>query len=254
MAIRRIGPDRHHRSSTTRPGRARSMFWARKTSTPTSTTPRSIAHEWGHYYQSAFSRDDSPGGGHSGGRPARSPGGVLRGLGQRLVRHRAGTQQLHRFGGAGQSARDTDRSERRARSGNPGWFREPSIQSILWNLNQQVGFQPIHAAMTGPLQDGVAVTSIHPFARPSVRPSPATRPTLDGLLSGQNISTAANDPFGALETNDGGVRRTRLPMYIPANLGGSTIRPASPTRPAPSTSSAATPTCASRLPAAGSHT
>ena len=26
-----------------------------------------IAHEWGHYYQSAFSRDDSPGGAHSGG-------------------------------------------------------------------------------------------------------------------------------------------------------------------------------------------
>ncbi|KAI1692194.1 hypothetical protein DdX_21391 [Ditylenchus destructor] len=73
-----------------------------------------IAHEWGHYYQASFSRDDSTGGAHSHERARRSPAGFLRRMGQWLVGHRARTQQLCRFGrarpGTGQQSRSRTRS------------------------------------------------------------------------------------------------------------------------------------------------
>ena len=46
--------------------RARSIYVLGKENVDTDEYDASvIAHEWGHYYQSAFSRDDSPGGSHS---------------------------------------------------------------------------------------------------------------------------------------------------------------------------------------------
>ena len=73
---------------------------------------------------------------------------------------------------------------------NPGWFREPSIQSILWNLDQHVGFQPIHAAMTSGVKNAVAMTSIHSFAAALTSRRPAAlAPWLRCLV---NMASAAH--------------------------------------------------------------
>ncbi|MBT2326399.1 hypothetical protein J7E62_29220 [Variovorax paradoxus] len=177
-----------------------------------------VAHEWGHYYQSAFSRDDSPGGSHSLGelldrRLAFSEGwgnawsGIA--LGRSNYTDSAGPSQaqggnLNLAGGA---------------PSNPGWYREASIHSILWNLNNQVGFKPIHDTLTGPFKNGVPVTSIHPFAAAFRAAAPGSAAALNTLLTGQNISAAPNDAFGTSETNNGTVGLA-LPMYTTATVGG----------------------------------
>ncbi|MGJ7510311.1 hypothetical protein [Variovorax sp. GT1P44] len=181
-----------------------------------------IAHEWGHYYQSAFSRDDSPGGSHSMAdsldrRVAFSEGWGNAWSGIALAR----TNYTDAVGGGQAQGSNVDLSA--GASPNPGWYREASIHSILWKLNSIVGFKPIHDTLTSSaFKSGIAVTSIHPFTAAFDAVAPTSASTLAGLLSAQNISAAANDPFGTLETNDGGISGTAstLPMYRTATVGG----------------------------------
>jgi hypothetical protein len=180
--------------------------------------PSVIAHEWGHYYQSAFSRDDSPGGLHSVNdlldrRIAFSEGWGNAWSGIVLARNNY-TDSL----GPAQ-AQGSNLNLTAGMASNPGWYREVSIQSILWNLNSQVGFKPIHDTLTGPFKSGAAVTSIHPFTAAFLAAAPGNAAVLTGLLAAQNISAAPNDPFGTSETNNGGVGAA-LPMYRPAAVGG----------------------------------
>jgi hypothetical protein len=187
--------------------------------------PSVIAHEWGHYYQSSFSRDDSSGGPHStrdrvDRRLAFSEGwgngwsGIA--LGRSNYTDSAGLQQS-------EVALSTNLDLSTGPSTNPGWYRESSIQTVFWNLNQKIGFKPIHDAMTGILfRSGAPVTSIHPFAAAFNATTPGSASALAGLLASQNISTAANDPYGDSETNSGGAPTVPnvLPMYGTATVGG----------------------------------
>ncbi|MBT2301856.1 hypothetical protein J7E70_15445 [Variovorax paradoxus] len=177
-----------------------------------------VAHEWGHYYQSAFSRDDSPGGSHS-----------LSELLDRRLAFSEGWGNAWSGIALGRSNYTDSTGPSQAQGGNlnlsagapsnPGWYREASIHSILWNLNNQVGFKPIHDTLTAPsFKNGVAVTSIHPFAVAFNAAAPGSASALNALLTGQGI-TVPNDPFGSNETNHGGLTTFALPMYTAANLG-----------------------------------
>ncbi|MDM0073475.1 hypothetical protein QTH90_03725 [Variovorax sp. J2P1-59] len=182
-----------------------------------------IAHEWAHYYQANFSRNDSPGGSHSmaeslDARLAFSEGWANAWAGIALDRSdytdSLGTQQ----------ARGLRIDLAAGASSNPGWHREASIQSVLWTLNSRVGFRPIHDAFTGDLKTGPALTSIHSFAAAFGRVAPAHGSQLAELLARERISAALNDPFGEQETNDGGLPGNpgALPLYRPASVGGTT--------------------------------
>ena len=178
-----------------------------------------IAHEWGHYYQSAFSRDDSPGGSHSTSqlvdrRLAFSEGWGNAWSGIALER----ANYTDSIGNAQAQGNNLDLTV--GPGSGAGWFRESSVQSILWQLNKQAGFKPIHDTLTGAFKSAVAVTSIHPFAAAYRVAAPSSASLLDGLLTGQVISAAANDPFGTNESNNGGLPLA-LPMYNSATVGGS---------------------------------
>lgn len=171
-----------------------------------------ISHEWGHYYQSSFSRDDSPGGSH---------GGVD--LLDRRLAFSEGWGNAWSGIALGRSTYADSLSDRPEESGvlnlsvgpatNPGWFREFSIQSILWNLERAAGFAAIHSTMTGPFRTGLAVTSIHPFAAAVANAAPSQAGMLAALLAGQSIGTSTTDPLGVSETNDGGIPEAR-PLYL----------------------------------------
>jgi hypothetical protein len=59
--------------------------------------------------------------------------------------------------------------------------------------------------MTGILfRSGAPVSSIHPFTAAFNATTPGSASVLAGLLSGQNISTTANDPYGIQDEQCGG--------------------------------------------------
>ena len=181
-----------------------------------------VAHEWGHYYQSAFSRDDSPGGSHSLSDLLDRRLAFSEGWGNAWSGIALGRSNYTDSAGPGQAQGSNLNLSAGAPSG-PGWFREASIHSILWNLNNQVGFKPIHDTLTAvSFKNGVPVTAIHPFAVAFNAVAPGSASALNGLLVGQGI-TVPNDSFGTNETNNGTLGTFALPMYTTANLGVATL-------------------------------
>jgi hypothetical protein len=183
-----------------------------------------IAHEWGHYYQASFSRDDSPGGAHSTTERIDRRLAFSEGWGNGWSGIALGRSNYVDSGGPGQAdGGSIDLTQGPAT--NQGWFSETSIQSIFWNLNQQVGFKPIHDTMTGALfRSGAPVTSIHPFTAAFNATAPDSASALTTLLTGQGISAAANDAYGTQENNAGGSPALNhvLPMYSQAVVGTAT--------------------------------
>ncbi len=173
-----------------------------------------IAHEWGHYYQTAFSRDDSIGGAHDLDDLVDRRLAFSEGWGNGWSGIALGRSNYVDSMGPGQTDPELS-GQMNLTAGprtNPGWFREQSIQAIFWNLNQRVGFKPIHDAMVSAVfRGGAPVTSIHPFATAFNAVNPDSAAVLAALLTGQNIS-ADGDAFGLNERNDGGVASS-LPMY-----------------------------------------
>lgn len=181
-----------------------------------------IAHEWGHYYQSSFSRDDSMGGDHSQSQRTDRRLAFSEGWGNAWSGIALGRRNYVDSGGAQQaSVRESINIDLSAGAATqPGWYRETSIQSIFWNLNQQVGFKPIHDTLTGfQFRSGAAVTSIHPFSAAFNATAPGSASALATLLGGQGINATDNDPFGGAETNDGAIP-VAIPMYRVATVGG----------------------------------
>ncbi|MFM9924325.1 hypothetical protein VLK31_15130 [Variovorax sp. H27-G14] len=183
-----------------------------------------IAHEWGHYYQASFSRDDSQGGEHSTNDLVDRRLAFSEGWGNGWSGIALGRSTYVDSSGPGQQDRIASLDLSKGPTSNMGWFREISVQSIFWNLNQQVGFKPIHDAMTSTLfKGGAPVTSIHPFTAAFNVVAPGSASALSALLTGQGISAASNDAYGVLEGNNGGVP-SALPMYKAVTVGGGTTQ------------------------------
>ena len=183
-----------------------------------------IAHEWGHYYQWSFSRDDSPGGPH-GNEPLEMTLAFSEGWGDGLSgiineRHdysdTQGPSQSNGFSFLLDGPLPL----------KTGWSRAYSIAQIVYQLSQQAGFASIHQAMTT-LANTPAFTSIFAFSDAVRRNNPAAGDTIDQLLTAHSIVTSkqSGDPFGTNETNDGGLAipgvpplALVLPIYQPLTL------------------------------------
>lgn len=175
-----------------------------------------VAHEWGHYYQHVFSRDDSPGGSHDisqllDQRLAFSEGWGNAWSGIALDR-RNYTDSMDVAQGTGLNMDLT------ANPGGPlGWYREASVQSVIWQLNGRFGFAGIHQALAGALRITRTVTSIHAFAAAYAAAVPEASTDLSALLVAQAISGATNDPWALSESNRAGLPPG--PMYVPVSNG-----------------------------------
>ncbi|HYP82676.1 hypothetical protein [Variovorax sp.] len=204
-------------SSYTRDGSGDAIYLLGKENVDTDEYDASvIAHEWGHYFQSAFSRDDSPGGPHGpedrlDPRVAFSEGWGNAWSGMALDR----SHYTDSVGPAQSLAADLDLA---AGGQNPGWFNESSVQAILWRLYVENGLGPIQRAFTGPLRQTPALVSIHAFAAAYAAVLPSGQAALAAALGGQAISPATNDPWATGETNGAGVPGV-LPIYVPAAVG-----------------------------------
>ncbi|WPB59183.1 hypothetical protein [Xylophilus sp. GOD-11R] len=176
-----------------------------------------IAHEWGHYWQQSFSRDDSPGGTHEWGdlldpTVAFSEGFATAWSGIALGRDSFvdsfGPQQKQ-GSATNLLAAPTDASR--------GWFREDSVQYLLRRLHDLHGPRVVLDAMAGPMRTSPANTGIHAFHQAVTAVSTSAAATLAPLLRTQAIEPNT-DAWGIGETNGGG-STVALPMVQPLALG-----------------------------------
>lgn len=181
-----------------------------------------VAHEWGHYFQSALSRDDSVGGDHGPDdkldmRVAFSEGwgnawsGIA--LGDPIYSDSLPTAPAGGF--------SFDVSQ--APTSNRGWFSEASVQYLLWQYaqTQAAGFGAMFEVLTGaPLRTSSALVGVHQFSALLKEARPAAAGSIDTLLTNQDIKVF--DGLGSDETNSGGGAAV-LPIYGTYSSGTQTI-------------------------------
>jgi hypothetical protein len=174
-----------------------------------------VAHEYGHYLQSAFSTTGhSPGGPHGASDKSDMTLAFSEGWGNAWSSMARNNPRYSDSSGSGQSFGGG--FDANVQSADPGWYREDSVQSSLYQLFKEQGFTPIWTALSGPMKSQDALASIFSFAA-AVRSAgnQAVTTALNNILFDQNIFTGSiADQWGAGETNDGG-HPGNLPIYNP---------------------------------------
>ncbi len=179
-----------------------------------------LAHEWGHYYQDQFSRDDSLGGSHDTNQRldirlafSEGWGNAFSGMVKRDSRYRDSFFQANVL-------RDFSIDVESNTAVLPGAYSEASTQSIIYDLYDSVnegadtislGFQPIHTAMVSSLRTTRAFTTIYTLLSAIRAASAGQAAAIDNLSSSQAIAANAGD-FATNETNNGGDARN-LPVF-----------------------------------------
>jgi len=189
-----------------------------------------VVHEFGHYFEDVLSRSDSIGGSHNDAealdlRVALSEGfanalsGML--LGDPVYRDTSGPSQGGGF-----------IIDNEANTVSPeGWFNEGSVQSILFDIfddvadgpdNIAVGFGPIYRAFVSDAYTQTPeLTSIFAITEALIAQPEIDAAAIAPLLTAQSITSTQSDASG--ETNNGGIA-TALPVYKAITLGGPECR------------------------------
>ncbi|MBL8326977.1 MAG: Ig-like domain-containing protein [Rubrivivax sp.] len=173
-----------------------------------------VAHEYGHYFQSAFSRDDSLGGSHSGSdrldmRVAFSEGWGNAWSGMALnSQYYADSFNVGQQGGFRIDLAASPTT-------NQGFFSERSVQYLMytWHANPSIGFAPLFTVLANlrtTLLAEATLSSIHHFAHYLKLQVPGQAAAIDALLATQQITVA--DARGSTETNGGAIAEA-LPVY-----------------------------------------
>ena len=187
-----------------------------------------IVHEWGHYFESSFSRADSIGGPHGAGDLLDMRVSFGEGWGNSLagmVRDdplyvdTAGPQQSRT--GVVLDLDTIDASEPR------GWFNEASVQYVLyqWYKTPALGFASIYNVMVNQQKNTEAFTSLFSFATYLRGNAAATgQSAIDQYLAGINtVNGAALDIWGTAQTWPSYLAPANqvfaLPVYTPLTLG-----------------------------------
>lgn len=174
-----------------------------------------VAHEFGHYFQSAFSRDDSIGGSHSGVDILDMRVAFSEGWGNAWSGMALNSQYyMDSIGNQQQGGVRIDLAAIPG-AGFRGWYNEGTVQFLMysWHANAGIGFTPIFNVLAGmrtTLPADATVSSIHSFAHYLKQAVPGQASAIDTLLAGQLITVA--NPQGSTEANGGG-NADALPVY-----------------------------------------
>lgn len=187
-----------------------------------------IGHEWGHYYESQFSRSDSIGGPHGSGdmldiRVAFGEGfGTAIGcmiIDSPLYIDSLGSKQ----GATGVFANLEEGGSRI----NAGWYNETSIYSIIYDVfdsdddagdTLSLGFSPIHNLFIGSEKNTEAFTSIFTFITALKAENPGNDIAIDAITSNESIAPIT-DIYGTGRINR--ASQNANPLYSSLSVGGS---------------------------------
>lgn len=180
-----------------------------------------IIHEWGHYFETFFSRSDSIGGPHGYGDLLDIRLAFGEGWGNAFSGMVTNDPLYRDSGGFAQSLDGTFDVESNT-CVNPGWFSECSVQAILYDLYDltndgadtvNLGFLPIYSILTNEQKNTTAVTSIFSFIDALKIASPGDNIAIDTLVTDQGISSIINE-YGDSELNDPGNPLPNPDFYI----------------------------------------
>ena len=169
-----------------------------------------IAHEWGHYFQASFSRDDSIGGSHSSANLLDMRLAFSEGWGNAFSSMaRNDPMYVDTQGAAQANVGVVFKVDEIPDNVVKGWFGEVAIQSVLYRLHQSpdIGFLPIYQAMAAQ-KKSLAFTSLFSFAtalRGNI--NAGGQATLDNLLA--EINTVNKDKLDMF-----GIGQTALPPAV----------------------------------------
>jgi len=126
-----------------------------------------IVHEWGHYFESKFSRADSVGGPHGGGDVLDMRVAFGEAWGNSLAGMVRDDPVYADTQGPRQSQRGVVMDLDTIPAAEPrGWFNEASVQHVLYQMYKapSIGFGAIYEVMIGQQKDTPALTSLFSFA------------------------------------------------------------------------------------------
>jgi hypothetical protein len=183
-----------------------------------------IAHEYGHYLQSAFSQNHSTGGPHSTGNLLDMTLSYGEGWGYAFASLARNNPANPDSNGAAQANGFVINTGTAPQRTNNGWFSETSVQYIIYKFGVDNGFAPIWAAFNGPMKSGQdALNTIFSFAAAVRSVAANTANSLNSLLAQQSIFSAANaDQWGTGETNNGG-NANNIPVHQTITVGGPAV-------------------------------
>ncbi|MGJ8561389.1 MAG: hypothetical protein ACSHX3_14235 [Litorimonas sp.] len=187
-----------------------------------------VTHEFGHYFERAFSRSGSIGGSHSFSQSLDLRVAFSEGFGNALAGFIDNPRYRDSFGNV--QGQDFGFELEANTYSAPGWFSEGSVQSILYDIMDadsdapdavSGGLGPIYRTLISTdYANTNTATSIFSFDA-SLRTEGSLQATdLDALLTAQNI--IGRGPDGAGETNDGGIPSV-LPVYKTLTIGGAAV-------------------------------
>lgn len=185
-----------------------------------------VAHEFGHYMQAAFSRDNSIGGSHTLGDKLDMRVAFSEGWGNAWSGIATARSVYSDSLGANQGAGFAFNLNTGASTSGRGWFSEASNHYIIWKLHEANGFASIWGALTNTnFINGNPVSTTHSFVNAL---DSTGRTGIAPFLSSQNITV--NDEWGAGETNSGGLNTNgtligingALPIYKAYTVGNTT--------------------------------
>ena len=164
-----------------------------------------MIHEWGHYFETKFSRADSIGGNHTSGDKLDIRLAFGEGFGNAL----SGivTNDPIYFDTMGSSGWNMNLES--ATHETPGWFSEASIQRILYDLydsnddgadSLSFGFKPLYDVLVGAQKTTPAFTSIFSFIKALKDENIDEQGAIDSIVESESIVTIT-DVFGTGRTN-----------------------------------------------------
>ncbi len=158
-----------------------------------------VIHEWGHYYEDAFARSDSIGGAHGGGDALDPRVAFGEGWGNAWSGIATDDPVYVDTSGSNQANGFTIDVESGPEGGNPGWWNEASVQEIIYDLYDAanddaaaLGFEPIHAVLTGGQRSTEAMTTLFSFIHFLRANNAAQVADIDQVVAAHDIATIDN--------------------------------------------------------------
>jgi len=189
-----------------------------------------IVHEAAHYFEDQISRSDSIGGSHGGGDRLDPRVAMGEGWGNAM----SGIileDPFYRDSSTAMQARGFQINVENNNVTNPGWFSEFSVQSIIYDIWDDVddgadtvtlGLLPIYQAFTDPdYTASIPATTIFSWLDSLELQTGVSAADITALKTGQSINGAGQ--LGVGEINDGNVP-TSLPVYKTVTTDGAATR------------------------------